>query len=256
MKEVSFLNLKDLKLLTIFIFTFTLMYHIFMALTEQPYLGLLMIIPLLTFIIQHIASKQKITLQQFSLKKAKILPLLLSIILPVLFGLIVHIYFFSTNKGNFLFEEHHQFIFLFGIGLTVAAFSAGLEEIIWRGYYQTRLRMSYSFHKTAIIIALIWSIWHLPIAYFYKGYTNLLIGTVSYFMILFITSYVLSYLREWSGSVIPAALFHGLMNVFYFHDGIQIEMPLHMTELVKCSCLLLFFAAGMIILRVSNFIKT
>ncbi len=215
-----------------------------------------MAIPLLTFIIQHIASRKKINVHQFSLKKSKMAPLFLSILLPILLGLIVHTYLFTTNVGSFLFIERNQLFFFLGIGLTVAAFSAGIEEIIWRGYYQTRLRMSYSIHKTAIIIAFIWSIWHLPIAYFYKGYTNLVIGTVSYFIILFITSCVLSYLREWSGSVIPGSLFHGFMNVFYFHDGIQIEMPLHMTELVKCICLLLFFSAGIIILRVSNFIKT
>ncbi|MEK3765407.1 CPBP family intramembrane glutamic endopeptidase [Solibacillus sp. FSL K6-4121] len=248
--------MKDLKLLTVFIFTLTLIYHFIMVRTEHPYLGLIMVIPLLTFTIQHIASRKKIKVQQFSLKKSKIAPLFLSILLPILLGLIVHTYLFTTNVGSFLFIERNQLFFFLGIGLTVAAFSAGLEEIIWRGYYQTKLRMSYSFHKTAIIIAFIWSIWHLPIAYFYKGYTNLLIGTVSYFIILFITSYVLSYLREWSGSVIPAALFHGLMNVFYFHDGIQIEMPLHMTELVKCVYLLLFFVASIIILRATNFIKT
>lgn len=213
-------------------------------------------IPLLTLTIQHIASRKKINVQQFSLKKSKMAPLFLSILLPILLGLIVHTYLFTTNVGSFLFIERNQLFFFLGIGLTVAAFSACIEEIIWRGYYQTRLRLSYSFHKTAIIIALIWSIWHLPIAYFYKGYTNLLIGTVSYFMVLFITSYVLSYLREWSGSVIPVALFHGLMNVFYFHDGIQIAIPLHMTELVKCICLLLFFAAGIILLRATNFIKS
>lgn len=250
------MNFKDLKLLTVFIFTLTLIYHFIMVRIDQPYLGLIMVIPLLTFTIQHIASREKINVHQFQLKKSKMAPLLLSIVLPVLLGLIVHTYLFTTNLGSFLFVERNQLFFFLGIGLTVVAFSAGIEEIIWRGYYQTRLRMSYSIHKTAIIIAFIWSIWHLPIAYFYKGYTNLVIGTVSYFIILFITSCVLSYLREWSGSVIPAALFHGLMNVFYFHDGIQIEIPLHMTELVKCICLLLFFSAGIIILRVSNFIKT
>ena len=152
------MNFKDLKLLTVFIFTLTLIYHFIMVRIDQPYLGLIMVIPLLTFTIQHIASREKINVHQFSLKKSKMAPLFLSILLPILLGLIVHTYLFTTNVGSFLFIERNQLFFFLGIGLTVAAFSAGIEEIIWRGYYQTRLRMSYSIHKTAIIIAFIWRI--------------------------------------------------------------------------------------------------
>ena len=223
----------------------TWMYHFVIACTEEPraYLGFLMIIPLLTFLKQHMVITKKIDFQQFTIKKPKNAPLLLSIVLPIVLGLSVHTYFFLTNQGTFLFEERNELLILFAVGLSIATISALLEEIIWRGYYHNRLRTIYSFHKTACIVALIWSIWHLPIALFYKGYTNLLIGIISYLVILFFTSYLLSYLRERSGSVIPTTFFHGLMNVFYFNDGVQIHLSLHTAELTKCIILSLFFVA-------------
>ncbi|MEK4532013.1 CPBP family intramembrane glutamic endopeptidase [Solibacillus sp. FSL K6-1554] len=249
------MKFKDLKWLTIWIFIITSMYHFFIARTVEPraYLGLLMIIPLLIFLIQQIVICKKIEMQQFAIKKPKIAPLLLSIALPIVLGLFVHTYFFLTNQGTFLFAEHKELLILLVLGLTITTISALIEEIIWRGYYHNRLRKIYSFHKTAFIIALIWSLWHFPIALLYKGYTNLIIGIISYLVILFFTSYLLSYLREWSGSIIPATFFHGLMNVFYFTDGVQIPLSLHTIELTKCIILSLFFIVIYIWKRFLNY---
>lgn len=144
-----------------------------------------MIIPLLIFLIQQIVICNKIEMQQFAIKKPKIAPLLLSIVLPIVLGLFVHTYFFLTNQGTFLLAEPKELLILLVLGLTITTISALIEEIIWRGYYHNRLRKIYSFHKTAFIIALIWSLWHFPIALLYKGYTNLIIGIISYLVILF-----------------------------------------------------------------------
>lgn len=233
MKEGIELNLKDLKILTFLIFTFTMLYFYVLALLEQLYLGFIMIIPLITLLIYHYATRKKIKLKQFIIKKPKMAPLLLSIIIPIVLGLLVHLFFFTINQGHFLFENPIKLLFLVLIGLTASTGSALLEEIVWRGFYHNSLRKIYTFKKTAIIVAVIWSIWHLPIALFYKEYTNLFIGTLSYLLILFFTSCLLSYLREWSDSVLPAAFFHGLMNVFYFSDGIHILLSKHMTDLIK-----------------------
>ena len=248
------MNFKDLKWLTIWIFIATLMYHFFIAHTEEPrsYLGLLMIIPLLIFLIQHIVTYKKIDIKQFSFKKPKNAPLLLSIVLPITLGLFVHTYFFLTNQGTFLFEEPNELLILLALGLTITTISALFEEIIWRGYYHNRLRKVYSFHKAAFIIALIWSTWHLPIALLYKEYTSLIIGIISYLVILFFTSYLLSYLREQSESIIPATFFHGLMNIFYFVDGIQMHLSLHMLELTKSIILIIFFFVFYITIQYSK----
>lgn len=247
------MNFKDLKWLTIWIYIITSMYHYFIARTEEPraYLGLSMIIPLLIFLILHIVQCKKIEIQHFAFKKPKSAPLLLSIVLPIVLGFFVHTYLFLTNQGTFLFVEPKELLILLALGLTITTISALLEEIIWRGYYHNRLREIYSFHKTAFIIASIWSFWHFPIALLYKGYTNLIIGIISYLVILFFTSYLLSYLRERSGSIIPATFFHGLMNVFYFDDGVQIHLSLHTIELTKCIILSLFFVA--IYIKIQNF---
>ena len=231
----------EVKILIITIFFISTLYHIAMAQMNVPNLGLLMAIPFISYVLIHCLCFKKPNIHDLALLLPKIKYLLLSIITPIILGLTFHSVFYFSNKGIFLFERLSEIIPLILIGLTIATLSALLEEIIWRGYLHSQLREGFFFHKTACITAFIWSIWHLPIALFYKAYTNNAIGTLSYLAILFIVSYILSYLREQSGSVIPVAFFHGLMNVFYFGDGIQMQLHLHTIEVTKLILLFLFF---------------
>ncbi|WP_274310144.1 CPBP family intramembrane glutamic endopeptidase [Solibacillus daqui] len=232
---------KEVKWLVIIIFFFSLIFHITMAQMNNPNLGLLMAIPLFSYLLIHIILFKKPIKQDLALQLPRKKDLLLSIFTPILLGLLINGVFYYSKKGIFLFEQVSELLPLLLIGLTIATFSALLEEIIWRGYLHSQLRKIYSFHKTACITALIWSFWHVPIALFYKSYTNIAIGTFSYLAILFIVSYILSYLREQSRSVIPAAIFHGLMNVLYFGDGIEMQLPLQTIEVTKLILLCVFF---------------
>ena len=123
------------------------------------------------------------------------------------------------------------------IGLTVGSLSALLEEIIWRGNFHYYLRKKYSFMQTAIIIALLWSSWHLPIAIFYKNYEFQLLGILSYLSLLFILSIILTYTREYGGSVISPAILHGMFNVFYLTDVVQNKWDASLIELIKFTLL-------------------
>ncbi len=195
-----------------------------------------MVIPLLAVILyQKLFKKQKIV-HTFGISRPKIKTLIFSILFPLLLGLCLHFYFHIYNI-KFLYHHWNELGFLLLIGLTIGSLSALLEEIIWRGNFHYYLRKKYSFMQTAIIIASLWSSWHLPIAIFFKNYELPLVGILSYLSLLFILSIILTYTREFGGSVISPAILHGMFNVFYLTDVAQNKWVASLIELIKFTLL-------------------
>ncbi|MEK4229310.1 CPBP family intramembrane glutamic endopeptidase [Solibacillus sp. FSL H8-0538] len=132
---------------------------------------------------------------------------------------------------------------LIAIGLKLSTVSALLEEFVWRGNIYYYLRKVFNFSATSFIISAIWSIWHLPIALLYKPYDQVVPVTLIYFALLFILSLVICLFREKSGSVLPATIVHGPLNVFYLSDGLRMTVSVSEQELVKllvCFLVLIF----------------
>ena len=91
------------------------------------------------------------------------------------------------------------------------------EEIGWRGYLYPVLRERFSLVQTHVLLALIWSLWHLPINL--QGYNYGLtyfaypvLGVVAMFLFCFSLGILLSWLLEKTGSIWASALFHGAIN--------------------------------------------
>ncbi|WP_256859925.1 CPBP family intramembrane glutamic endopeptidase, partial [Bacillus cereus] len=211
----------------------------------RNYLGFTMAVPLLAVILyQKLYKKQKIV-HTFGISRPKIKTLLFSILFPLLLGLCLHFYFYIYDI-KFLYHHWNELGFLLLVGLTIGSLSAVLEEIIWRGNFHYYLRKKYSFMQTAIITASLWSSWHLPVAIFYKNYEFRLVGILSYLSLLFILSIILTYTREYGGSVISPAILHGMFNVFYLTDVVQNKWDASLTELIKFN--LLAIALGMMYL--------
>ncbi|EMN7727530.1 TPA: CPBP family intramembrane metalloprotease [Bacillus thuringiensis] len=214
----------------------------------RNYLGFTMVIPLLAAILyQKLYTKQKIV-HTFGISRPKIKTLIFSILSPILLGLCLHFYFYIYNI-NFLFHHWNELGVLLLIGLTIAAFSAFLEEIIWRGNFHYHLRKNFSLKQTAIITASLWSLWHLPVSIFYKNYEFQLIGILSYLSLLFILSIILTYTREYSRSVITPAILHGMFNVFYLTDGVETKWDISLMELIKFILLVIVFGIMYLIHR-------
>lgn len=206
----------------------------------RNYLGFTMVIPLLAAILyQKLYKKQKMV-HTFGISRPKIKTLIFSILFPLFLGLCLHFYFYIYNI-KFLFNQYSELGFLLLIGLTIAALSAFLEEIIWRGNFHYHLRKKHSLKQTAIITASIWSLWHLPAALFYKNYEFWFVGILSYLSLLFILSIILTYTREYGYSVVPPAILHGMFNVFYLTDGLETKWDFSLMELIKFILLAIVF---------------
>ncbi|PDY37188.1 CPBP family intramembrane metalloprotease [Bacillus wiedmannii] len=213
---------------------------------SRNYLGFTMVVPLLAVIsYQTLYKKQKIV-HTFGISRPKIKTLIFSILFPLLLGLCLHFYFYDIK---FLYHHCNELGFLLFVGLTIGSLSALLEEIIWRGNFHFYLRKKYSFMQTAIIIALLWSSWHLPVAIFYKNYEFQFVGILSYLSLLFILSLILTYTREYGGSVISPAILHGMFNVFYLTDVVQNKWDTSLIELIKFTLLAIVLGTMYLILH-------
>ncbi|SER06865.1 CAAX protease self-immunity [Virgibacillus subterraneus] len=197
----------DIRKVTLFIgitFSLTLTFHFIIAFTINPnkFLGFAMVIPFLAVvIIQKVMYRKKI-IPTLGLSIGQFKWYIIAIIIPI----------FMSFNFNWTIE---QFFKMLLIGLTVSTLSALLEEVSWRGFLWNEL-IPVSRLKAYIVTALIWSIWHIPVAVLYKYSDDIFLNTILYCGQLFLLSLIISWLRDKSNSVIPASLFHGMLNVFYF----------------------------------------
>lgn len=193
---------------TLLIYLLTIFFHILVLIgpDKTNWLGISMVIPLITVgIYQHVFLKKNI-LSTFSLTKPTLVSIILAISIPIILGGSFQAYFFFTKQQYFLFTDIEDILQLLLISFPILMFSALLEEVIWRGNFYVYLRKSFTLLQTAIITAVIWSLWHLPIALFYKGYENLVLGIIGYIGILFILSIILTYISAYGKSVFPAGI--------------------------------------------------
>lgn len=97
-------------------------------------------------------------------------------------------------------------------GATINALFAFGEEIGWRGYLLQQFRGK-RFLTSAILIGLIWGLWHAPLILLGHNYPQHPVAGV-FMMMLFCAAYtpLILYIRLKSRSVISAAIMHGTLN--------------------------------------------
>ncbi len=88
------------------------------------------------------------------------------------------------------------------------------EEFGWRGYLQTRLQRRLSPLPAGLLVGVVWWLWHLPLA-FIPG--KFMASSPPLFVLLVpeivLTAVVMTWIfNHTGGSVLPALLFHTLMN--------------------------------------------
>jgi membrane protease YdiL (CAAX protease family) len=140
--------------------------------------------------------------------------LVLGIAIPVAYTAITYLLAWRTGAG----ERNPEFSWNVG-GLVFAWFSGCVfalgEEIGWRGFLTPLLARTLSFTKVAMIVGVIWAVWHFPpiLRGDYGSGESVTFSLTCFTLMLLGMNLAITWLRLASGSIWPAVLMHGTHNV-------------------------------------------
>jgi membrane protease YdiL (CAAX protease family) len=102
------------------------------------------------------------------------------------------------------------------VGLVGKTSRALGEEIGWRGFLVPELAKVVGFPGVALISGLMWAVYHYPVLIFadYNAGTPVWYGLICFTLMVVADSFILAWLTLRSGSLWPAAIFHGSHNLF------------------------------------------
>lgn len=146
--------------------------------------------------------------------RIKSLPLLASILIPVVATIIVWLGY-SLASG----QSPLALLADLSLGGLAVIFFDGLirgplgEELGWRGYLQNELATRYSLLKTSLIVGVIWAVWHLPL-WFISGYQglDLLLYIVFFAIGLIAFSVIIGFVYDRGKNLIYPILLHQMLN--------------------------------------------
>jgi len=101
--------------------------------------------------------------------------------------------------------------------VTVNALFALGEEVGWRGYLYHALLPRLGYYKTVLAVGILWGFWHAT-AILWLGHNypvHRVEGALLSPLLTVLLTLPMFYLREISGSVLPAASFHGAVNAWW-----------------------------------------
>jgi membrane protease YdiL (CAAX protease family) len=108
----------------------------------------------------------------------------------------------------FSFPEPRLFLLLF---------AALFEEIIWRGFLQPRFIRRYGLYRGIFLVAVVWGAFHFGSDFrAHLSDTDVLLAMLSRLVTCVALGFVFGWLTLRTGSVLPAALAHGVYNMFLF----------------------------------------
>jgi len=104
---------------------------------------------------------------------------------------------------------------------------AAAEEIIWRGFLQPHFVRRFGILRGIFLLGLVWSAFHFTMDFANIGRDqDVLVQLASRLAMCVSLSYVLGWLTLQSGSVWPAALGHGLYNVWLYSGPRSLPFPM------------------------------
>jgi membrane protease YdiL (CAAX protease family) len=105
-------------------------------------------------------------------------------------------------------------IYMFFAMLPIMVFGGGLEEAGWRYILQPELDKKFKFILSAIIVAPIWAVWHLPL-FFIPGVGQYGANFGIFAIDVIGLTFALGAIRKITGSVFLCVLFHSMINAGY-----------------------------------------
>jgi membrane protease YdiL (CAAX protease family) len=119
------------------------------------------------------------------------------------------------------------------------------EEVGWRGFALPRLQRHASALKAALLLAVGWAGWHLPLFVFSPGMSSLAVGgAIGWFASLCLGSILLTWIFNSSGGSIAAvAVFHAALDIFIM-SPVSPSLPNIMGAIITLGALLLIPVFG------------
>ncbi len=101
--------------------------------------------------------------------------------------------------------------YLFIFALPVMIIGGGVEEIGWRGFLQPALEKRFPFPIAALIVSIIWLVWHLPIWFMPTSnhYGDSLTG---FAITIFIWTFIAAAIYKVTKSVFACVMYHAFIN--------------------------------------------
>lgn len=127
--------------------------------------------------------------------------------------------------------------------LPINIIGGGLEEIGWRGILQPYLEKLMSFSKATVLVAIIWSIWHLPLWFIIGTYQ----ATISFFMFSLSVvgmAFSLALIRRRTSNMFLCILFHSFINSFATVFMLKQDFSTILTTVVEVVLALSIVAIG------------
>ena len=154
------------------------------------------------------------TLADLFAPRIKLLPLLASLLIPVVATTIVWLGY-SLASG----QTPLALVADLSLGAVIVIFFDGLirgplgEELGWRGYLQNELNQRHSLLKTSRIVGVIWAILHLPL-WFISGYqwVDLLLYILFFAVGLIAFSVIIGFVYGRGRNLLYAILLHQMLN--------------------------------------------
>lgn len=123
------------------------------------------------------------------------------------------------------------------------------EETAWRGFALPRLQARMSPLGAALVLGLVWGVWHLPL-FLTEGTFQARIPFLGFMLSILATSVIISWLFDHArGSVLLAALLHASADVTIAYSGVMTSGGLLFWLFVVVQCAVAAFLAQQLLAR-------
>jgi uncharacterized protein len=138
--------------------------------------------------------------------------------LPTIYCMAVYVPVWVLGLGGFAgISKLGRFILSAGVHFPLYLFAATGEELGWRGVLVPNMARIADARLVAFLPGAVWAVWHYPnILLFGNPETPLLFSLACFTLMVIGLGVFLSWLRLASGSVWPAAVFHGTHNALIY----------------------------------------
>ena len=231
MQQKSLLITFILILFSLTTLTFVLMFKNIATGSYNAWGGLMMWIPAISALITSLIHKD--SLKNYGWKPGKIKYLAYSYLVPLLIGIVAYGVAWLFGLIEFYGDEAHNYKWVRMLGIeTPAPLVVGVvsklvlgsvlisiltlgEEIGWSGFLIPKLLKTNSIPVTAIIVGLIWAVWHYPaiIGGLYGYKTPLPIALIGFTLVFMGISFFKTYFVSKSKSLWPGVMIHTSHNV-------------------------------------------